>query len=404
MDTMSKFGNGSLITDQTLMNWLLDSSPMSLQAFGREQAGGYNERADVVMAADGTDLNDFWNEILQTIKIRNADRSDIISRMTYRTNEITEQVDVPSEANFERATEYGQPRGLKGTATRFFRGYDFDFFDLAIRYTWMYIAEADRRQLQQNHNLALEADTKLQFQLVMQRLFNPLNGSGFTDKNEPVTVYAAYNADGEVPPKYKHNTFSGTHNHYTVSGGATITSANVDAMATQVEEHGYTIQRGYQLVLWVNKQEAATIKTFRVSTGAAYDFVINPDQYNGKIWVPTDGKWVGGPQGAPIPGEIGTYGPFRIVEEAYIPAGYVVAIATGGPDNITNPVAIREHTNPAYRGLKLIPGQRSDYPLLDSYYRRGMGTGIRHRGALAIMQIKASGNYQIPADYDPANF
>lgn len=402
MLTIPSFGNGSIVTDQQIMSWLQEDGPASLAAFGREN--GFNERADVVVAADGTDLNVFWGEILKTVSMRNADRNDIISRLTYRTNEITEEVQVPSEANFERASEYGQPKGLKGTATRFFRGYDFDFFDLAIRYTWMYIAEADRRQLQLNHNLALEADTKLQFQLVMQRLFNPLNGSGFTDKNEPVTVYAAYNADGEVPPKYKHNSFDGTHNHYLVSGGAAITPANLDTLAESVEEHGYTIQRGYQLVLWVNKQEAAVIKTFRVADGAPYDFVINPNQYNGKIWVPTDGKWVGGPQGAPLPGEIGTYGPFRIVEEAYIPAGYAVVVATGGPDNITNPIAIREHSNAAYRGLKLIPGQRSDYPLLDSFYRRGMGTGIRHRGALTVMQIKASGNYQIPSDYDPANF
>lgn len=398
----TSLGNGTIVTDKLLAAWLMDDSIQSLTTFGREQ--GFNERADVVQAKDGADLNAFWDEILATVALRNADRNDIISRLTYRTNELTEQIDVPSEANFEVASEYGQPQGVKGTATRFSRGYDFQFYDLAIRYTWMYIAEADQKQLRLNHNLALDADTKLQFQKVMQRLFNPLNRAGSTDQNEAVTVYAAYNADGEVPPKYKHNSFAGTHNHYGISGGATVTPANLDSLATQVEEHGYTIQRGYSLVLWVNKQEAATIKTFRVADGAAFDFVINPDQYNGKIWIPDNGKWVGGPQGAPIPGEIGTYGPFRIVEEAYIPAGYMVAIATGGPDNISNPVAIREHSNAAYRGLKVIPGARSDYPLLDSFYRRGIGTGIRHRGALAIMQVKASGSYQIPTDYDPANF
>lgn len=401
---MSKIslGNGNIVTDQHLLAWLQDDGIQSLTTFGREQ--GFNERADVVQAADGTDLNAFWDEILKTVALRNADRTDIISRMTYRTNKITEEITSPSEVSFERATEYGQPQGVKGTASRFFRGYDFDFFDLAIRYTWMYIAEADQKQLRLNHNLALEADTKLQFQLVMQRLFNPLNGNGYTDKNEAVTVYAAYNADGEVPPTYKHNSFDGTHNHYTVSGGATVTPANLDSLAEQVEEHGYTIQSGYSLILWVNKQEAKEIKKFRVADGATYDFVINPDQYNGKIWIPDNGKYVGGPQGAPVKGEIGTYGPFRVVEEAYIPAGYMAAVATGGPDNISNPVAIREHGNAAYRGLKVIPGARSDYPLLDSFYRRGMGTGIRHRGALAIMQVKASGTYQIPAAYDSANF
>ena len=394
-------GNGTIVTDRLIMDWLLDDSLMSLTAFGREQ--GFNERADVVVAADGTNLNDFWNEIQKTIQIRNQDRSDIISRLTYRTNKITEEVTVPSEVDFERATEYGQPVGIKGTAQRLFRGYDFDFYDLAIRYTWMYIAEADAAQLRMNHNLALEADTKLQFMKVMQRLFNPLNGNGFTDKNEAITVFAAYNGDGEVPPKYKHNTFAGSHNHYLVSGAATVTSANLDTMATSVEEHGYTLANGYSLVLWVNKQESAVIKTFKAANGASYDFVPNPNLYNGKIWVPDNGKYVGGPQGAPLPGEVGTYGPFRIVEEAYIPAGYMAAIATGGADALSNPVAIREHSNPAYRGLKVIPGARSDYPLLDSFYRRGLGTGIRHRGALAIMQVKASGVYAIPSAYDSAN-
>jgi len=381
---------------EALIHWLLDESSQSLEVFGQEQ--GFNERADVVYAADGTDLNDFWNEVQATIRLRNAARDTLIDQITTRVDGITEEVTVPSEADFEEASEYGQPVGIKGTAARFFRGYDFKFYDLAIRYTWMAIAEMGIAQLRNNNALALEADRKLQFQKVMKRLFNPLNGNGFTDKNEAVTVFAAYNGDGEVPPTYNYVTFDGTHNHYLVSGGATITSANLDTLSTKLEEHGYTIQRGYRLILWVNKVEADVIKTFRVTGGAKYDFVANPDTYNGKIWVPSDGSYVGGPQGT-VPGEVGTYGPFHVVEEGLIPAGYACAIATGGPDNIGNPVGFREHSNEAYRGLKVIPGQRSDYPLIDSFYRRGFGTGIRHRGALAIMQVKASGSYAIPSQY-----
>lgn len=380
-----------------LLTWLLDTSPLSLDAFGAEQ--GFNESADVVRAADGTDLNDFWNEVQETIRIRNADRNTIIDALTYRVTDLSTEVAVPSEVDFERASEYGQPVGIKGTATRLFRGYDFDFYDLAIRYTWMYIAEADAQQLRQNNNLALEADTKLQFMKVMQRLFNPLNGNGYTDKNEPVTVFGFYNADGEVPPKYKQQTFAGSHNHYLVSGNTAITPANVDTLANALGEHGYTLQKGYKLVLWVNKQEADIIAGFKTATGAKFDFVPNPEYYGGAVWVPNNGTYVGGPSGR-VPGEVGTYGPFHIVQEDYIPAGYAVAIATGGQDNLTNPIGYREHKNPAYRGLKVIPGQRSDYPLLDSFYRRGMGTGIRQRGGGAIMQVKASGNYQVPAAYD----
>ena len=386
---------------EDLAQWLLDDS-LDLGPFAVGAEAGFNERADVVVAADGTDLNDFWNEIQATIRLRNQDRSTIIDALTFRVDGIVEEVGVPSEVDFEEASEYGQPVGIRGTAARLFRGFDFKFYDLAVRYTWMFLAEADRQQLQLHHNMALEADIKLHFRKVMQRLFNPLNSNGFTEKNEPVTVFAAYNGDGEVPPPYKQATFAGTHNHYVVNNNATIRSTDLDSLAVLTEEHGYTLQNGYRNVLWVNKQEATVIKTFRTATGATFDFVPNPETYNGAVWVPNNGTYVGGPSGR-VKGEIGTYGPFHVVEEGYIPAGYVASIVTGGQDNISNPIGLRQHSNPAYQGLKVIPGQRSDYPLIDSFYRRGIGTGIRHRGAIAIMQIKPSGSYQVPAAYDPAN-
>lgn len=378
----------------TLPEWLLADAPL----IGGAEVG-FNERADVVVAADGTDLNEFWNDVQETIRIRNQQRNRLIDALSTRVTSPIDQVTVPSEVDFEEASEYGQPVGIRGQATRLFRGYDFKFYDLAIRYTWMFIAEADRRQLDMNHNLALDADNKLLYNKVMKTLFNSLNVQGVTDKNEPVTVYKFYNGDGEVPPAYKTTTFTGTHNHYLTSGGATVTSANLTTMKDDLESHGYTLNNGYRLVLWVNKQEANVIKTFRVSNGSEYDFVPNPAYYGGAVWVPSDGRYVGGPQGAPLEGEIGTWGPFHVVQEDYIPAGYMVALVSGGPENIGNPIGIREHANPAYRGLKIIPGQRSDYPLLDSFYRRGFGTGIRQRGGGIVMQITANANYTIPAQY-----
>jgi hypothetical protein len=376
----------------TIPAWLLADAPI----IGDET--GFNERADVIVAADGTDLNEFWNEVQDTIRIRNAQRNRLIDALATRVTSPVTSVLVPSSVDFEEASEYGQPVGIRGGGTRVFRGYDFKFYDLAVRYTWMFIAEADRRQLEMHHNLALDADNKLLFNKVMRTLFNSLNLNGVTDQNEPVTVYKFYNADGEVPPPYATYTHAGTHNHYITSGGATVTSANLDTLALELGHHGYTLQNGYQLVLWVNTTEAAVIKTFKTSSGASYDYVPNPAMYGGKVWVPNNGQYVGGPQGT-LEGEIGTYGPWHIIEEAYIPSGYMVGLASGGPENLQNPIGIREHANAAYRGLKVIPGQRSDYPLLDSFYRRGFGTGIRQRGGGAVMQITASGSYTIPAAY-----
>lgn len=359
---------------------------------------GFNERADVVVAADGTDLNEFWDEVMATIRLRNAPRDNLMNRLTTRVTTPVTEVLIPSEVSFEEASEYGQPVGIRGGGTRVFRGYDFKFYDLGVRYTWMALAEMDRSQLELNHQLALDADSKLIFLRVMKTLFNPLNVQGVGDKNEPVTMYKFYNGDGEVPPPYATYTHAGTHNHYLTSGNTGLTSVNVDAIALELGHHGYTLQNGYQLVLWVNKQEADRIRAFKTASGAAYDFVPNPALYGGQIFVPNNGQYVGGPQGV-LEGEIGTYGPFHIVEEALIPAGYPVGLASGGPANLTNPIGLREHANAAYRGLKIIPGQRTQYPLIDSFYRRGIGTGIRQRGGGVVMQVTAAASYTVPGAY-----
>jgi hypothetical protein len=48
------------------------------------------------------------------------------------------------------------------------------------------------------------------------------------------------------------------------------------------------------------------------------------------------------------------------------------------------------------RGLRLLPGSSQRYPLIDSYYVRGFGTGVRHRGAAVVMQITTESEYDWP--------
>lgn len=359
---------------------------------------GFNERSDVlVQAADGSDLNEMWREIAATLALRNQQRNRLIDYLTFTTDGVIDVVGVPATGDFEVASEYGQPVGIKGGA-KFNRGYTFEFYDLAVRYTWMFIAEADRAQLQNLNNQALEADNRLLFNKVMQCVFNPTNLLGVADSNIPVNVYKFYNADGEVPPQWKTNVFSGSHSHYLTSGAGTITYAALDTLEADMYSHGYGVQTGTKLVLWVNRQEGRAIRTFRVTSGATYDFIPSAG-FGGGVYLPFNGGIVARPEDSGFPGQIGTYGPWSIVEEDYVPPGYIVGIAAGGPDNLTNPIGIRQHKNPAYQGLKVIPGQRSDYPLIDSFYRRGFGVGVRQRGAGIVMQITASGSYTTPGIY-----
>ena len=75
--------------------------------------------------------------------------------------------------------------------------------------------------------------------------------------------------------------------------------------------------------------------------------------------------------------------------------GYAALVATGGPNNDSNPVGFREHINPAYQGLRHIPGQ-GPYPLMDSFFARGFGVGTRHRGAAVVCQITENASYTAP--------
>lgn len=367
---------------------------MNLMIRGYDQ--GFNERADLLTAAvDGTDFNEMWREIQETLRLQNDWRDNLLARIMFQVTNEVDTVGIPAYAQFEKASEYGQPVGYRG-AQRRHRGYTFEWWDLAFRYTWMFLAEATRNDLDNHHNMALEADNRLIFTEVLRTLFNPTNLAGVADGNIPVNVYKLWNADGEVPPPWKSYTHLGSHTHFLTLTTA-VTSASLGTMATHLAHHGHGVQDGATLVLLVNEQEANVITTFKVATGAAFDFIPSAN-YGGGVFLPANGGIIARPDGT-VREEIGTYGPWHIVREDMVPANYLIGLASGGVMNINNPVGFRQHKNAQMRGLKAIPGQRSDYPLIDSFYQRGFGTGVRQRGAGVILNVNQAGAYTPPAAY-----
>lgn len=149
----------------------------------------------------------------------------------------------------------------------------------------------------------------------------------------------------------------------------------------------------------VNVTEANVIRNFRVSTGARFDFI--PAAGAPGLFLPRDQELFGSQVGSTFRGMnvIGSYGPLLVIEEDYVPPAYVVALVSGGEANVQNPIGIREHANTSLRGLSLVKGRDNDYPLIDSYYVRGFGTGVRQRGAGLVYQIAATGTYAPPAQY-----
>lgn len=362
---------------------------------------GFNTEGDVLtQTVDGRDLNEVWKEFMDSLQAWNTSRSALVNALTFPVQQPVEDVPQLVFDDFEEASEYGEPKGIRGGGY-FSLGYDFKWYDLAARFTWKYLAEANASQVEAVHNMVLEADNRLVFQKVLKAIFNNVNRTASIHGNA-FNVYPFYNNDGTTPPKYKNYTHASSHNHYLSSGGATVDSGDLDALELELKHHGYGHLTGTTLILLVNTQEINTIRTFRVSSGSSYDYI---PAAGGAPWLlATNTGGVVTPQGSGIPSSVnglavaGRYGPWLIVEEDYVPAGYMVAFSSGGDNNANNPVGMREHQNPALRGLRIVKGMTADYPLIDSFYNRGFGTGVRQRGAGAVMKITA-GAYSIPSDY-----
>jgi len=178
-------------------------------------------------------------------------------------------------------------------------------------------------------------------------------------------------------------------------------------MENHLKHHGYSWAEGSALIAIVNSAQMATIRTFKVGLGgppvSLYDF-IQAESVPSWAWTPEDVAAAAERPGAAPPSSWnglvvqGRYGPWLIIEDDLMPAGYMFGFASGGNYSATNLVGIREHVNASLRGLRLVRGTVPDYPIINSYYQRGFGTGIRQRGAGVVMQITA-GSYAIPSGY-----
>lgn len=368
-------------------------------------AKGYNTSGDILTATrDGQDLNALWNQYQDLLAAFNATRQPLIDLLAFNVTEVIDDVPQAIEEDFEQATEFGVPRSVRPLLTVQQRAYDFNWYDVATRFTFQFLADAPARQVDMVASQVLEADNRLTFKLVMKRLFNNVNTSTVIN----TVAYNAkpmYNADGEYIPPYKTNTFvAGSHTHYVTSGAATMDSGDLEAVAALLEEHGYSKANGYQIVIMVNPAQANPIRLYRAgqtnqnAVVATYDFV-PPTGTN--IIISATAQLLGQQPAQQWNGfdVVGAYGPYLVVQDGNIPSGYIFAFATQGGQSNANLIGIREHPQASMRGLILKGGDRADYPLVNSTYIHGLGTGVRTRGAGAVMQITASGTYTIPTIY-----
>jgi hypothetical protein len=371
--------------------------------FGGSEQYGIVSTGDrlVNQLADGTPLDSVWDDYMVAMELQNEARRNIVGLVSFFTTATGEAVPqnlaVPS---FEETTEYGVPKSAGVPADALVLGYTFKDHGVRSSFTWKFLRNANRGAVDGIIESIISADNKLTTGSVMRRLFDPAE-----KRNEfGHRVFGLWNGtDGIAPPAHLGREFPSTESHYLASGANAIDSMDLEDSFRLITRKGYgTPESGSQLVVLCNPDEAEKISAFRSGQPsrpsgpvAIHDFIpsvsappyLQPENIIGQ---PAPADY----QGIPV---IGSYGPAFIIQSNYIPSGYVAIVATNGINSPRNPIGFREHANPAYRGLLLLPGQ-GPYPLVDSFHLRSFGVGTRHRGSAVCVQVTTNGSYAKPAD------
>jgi hypothetical protein len=250
----------------------------------------------------------------------------------------------------------------------------------------------------------VEADNRLVTGTILHRLFNP----GVEHNEWGHNCYGLWDApnDDIVPPPWIGKSFDDTHTHYLASGAAQIDSQDLEDAFRDITSHGYgTKETGSQLLVIANQAEPEAIQGFRAGVAsrpsgplAKFDYIpsVSAPPYLSPDFV------IGQPAPAVFNGlaVLGSYGPAFLVESNFVPSGYVAVIATTGPGALSNVVGVRQHPNPAYQGLRAIPGPWTGYPIIESFSCRSFGVGTLHRGAAVAIEVTTNATYTAPSKSD----
>ncbi|HTX96338.1 MAG TPA: hypothetical protein VME67_16630 [Mycobacterium sp.] len=368
---------------------------------------GTNQRADVLvnMTADGIDLNHLWDEFRDALDVWNAERQSVTDLLCFHTTATGEAVpqnfEVPS---FEQATEYGVPKGALPPGTGLLMGYTFYDYDLAGRFSWKFLRDADSRQVRSVMDSILSADNKLVTGSILRRLF-----TNTRTRNEFTTpVYDLYDGLDPGPPPYLGRQFDVGTSHFIATGASQIDSADIEDAAWMIIRKGFGTQANSRILILANPDDAQYIMQWRAgepsrpaeggeTTGplAKYTYLPSLDSPG---FITEHGELVG----QQVPGQWGgvkvegSYNGWLLVQSDFVPSGYVAVVASYGPDHPYNCIGVRQHPNTAYQGLRMLPGE-GPYPLVSSYHQRSFGTGIRQRGSAVAIQVTTEATYTPPS-------
>ncbi len=197
-------------------------------------------------------------------------------------------------------------------------------------------------------------------------------------------------ANGDATPYAQPNGSAVTANNYLVSGYAEGSISATNNPLRQVRDKVWTFFPRTRVVALINPLQLPTLQNNLPNFVDAS--VVGVTAGSGEsVATPLDGA----PQ---IPGDFAGIdrdtGVYVYTYDTYVPDGYIDGIAIGAPA----PLKRRWPEPPALRGFKLEAEQDHD-PFHKQIYRERFGYGAANRLSMAVLQLKASGTYDIPTGF-----
>lgn len=238
------------------------------------------------------------------------------------------------------------------------------------------LEDADAEELDAWKAEALRADQKLLTKLLFATTIGG-DASGYKGGfwNGSTTEWnGTTNADpNDKPQQWKNNTFLTTHNHYAITGSATLQLSDFGTIKSQILEHGYG--EGNKLVMFVSEATAKAIADMAGWTTAMTK--VNIIESTAAFGVRS---------------KVDTINGFTIVVDDWVPDSYLYGQALGG-----KAIAMRVPVKGG--GLKFFTGPYTEYPMKESYFKRRAGMAVIARGSGAVYEMDTASYSTKYADY-----
>lgn len=203
-------------------------------------------------------------------------------------------------------------------------------------------------------------------ELLSQSFFHAaMTSHGTANTIGTASVVGFYNGETDVPD-FESSSFNGTSQvHYVGTANATLGRAEVQTLQQLIQNKGYGRGNG-MLTMFVNTAQTDDIVAIQdPGSGVVTGTPERVRAIDSGVW--NTGIRVNG---------------VNVVVNNNVPAGYVLMLASD-----VKPLVIREHVNPAVRGMMLHEGPNNLYPLVNSTFRRRFGMSVQHMGAGACLRL-----------------